>query len=211
MADSGSNGQSDFVQEEWRAVPDFEGLYEVSNLGRVRSLDRIIYKRNVRNGPIIPTRRRGKILRANPDTHGYPTLHLCVGGVDKASLVHHLVLRAFVGERPAGQECRHLDGIRANARLDNLAWGTPLENIQDKFRHGTVRVPRGSEHKLSKLTAVAVRDIRSRASLGEAVGSIAAQYGVSAAHVCRLVSRRAWGWLDDETDGADLVLDPTRM
>lgn len=185
------------ISEQWLAVPDFEGFYEVSDHGNVRSFDRTIFKRAVRNGPLVQTTRRGKILKPCPDTHGYPMVNLCVGGVNKSFLVHHLVLAAFVCRRPEGKECRHLDGNRTNPRLSNLEWGTSLENTQDKMRHGTVRAPRGNEHGLSKLTSVAVRDIRSSAASGEKTSSIAARHGVSSTHVRRLVRRNAWGWLNE--------------
>lgn len=183
--------------ENWKPIPGFEGLYEVSDHGNVRSLDRTIFKRVVRDGPLVQTRRRGKVLKPALDTHGYPTVNLCVDGVNKSSLVHHLVLTSFVGPRPEGKECRHLDGIRANSRLGNLEWGTNRENYEDRKRHGTVRVPMGSDHGLSKLTDDAVRDIRARSSAGEATNSIAERHGISGTHVRRIVRRQAWGWLNE--------------
>jgi hypothetical protein len=197
----------DSANERWLPIPGFEGLYEVSDQGRVRSLDRVVHKRAVRGGPLIQTRRRGKVLKQSPDTHGYPMLNLCVGGVSKGCLVHHLVLAAFVGPRPVGQECRHLDGTRTNGALANLCWGTPLQNTDDRRRHGTMRIPRGIEHGMSKLTAQGVLEIRSRARAGESVHSIATRYRVSMNHVRQLVRRKSWGWLDEQADSAVLVLE----
>lgn len=199
--------ERDSATERWLPVPGFEGLYEVSDHGRVRSLDRIVLKRAVRNGPLIQTRRRGRVLKASPDTHGYPMVTLCVDAVNKTTLVHQLVLKAFVGPRPDGHECRHLDGQRANPRLDNLCWGTPKQNSDDKKRHGTVRPPRGSGHGLSKLTEAAVREIRASAKAGEPASSIGARHNVSETHVRRLVRRQAWGWLDDRIDSALLAVE----
>lgn len=196
--------------ENWKAVPGFEGLYEVSDRGRVRSLDRTIMKRVVRNGPLIQTKRRGKVLSVCLDTHGYPMVGLCEDGARQTALVHQLVLNAFVGPKRDGEECRHLNGVRADNRLGNLAWGTPVENTADKVRHGTIRAPRGSDHGLSTLSEDAVRDIRFRAASGEATGSISSLHGVSAAHVRRIVRRQAWGWLDERTHSALLAVEPAR-
>lgn len=131
--------------EEWRPVPGHEGSYEVSNHGRVRSLDRTIKtKAGVRK------HRKGQMLTHMPNNMGYSR----VGISDKKVLVHHLVLDAFVGPRKPGQECRHLDGNPKNNQLSNLAWGTHSENINDKVTHGTdhqrrkTHCPRG--HKLEE-------------------------------------------------------------
>lgn len=68
---------------------------------------------------------------------GYEQVKLYEDGTHRFRRVHHLVLEAFVGPRPAGMETRHLNGVRADNRLENLAWGTPTENAADKIRHGT--------------------------------------------------------------------------
>jgi hypothetical protein len=183
------------LAERWRTIPDFEGLYEVSDHGRVRSLDRIVRKRVVRGGPIIQIRRRGKVLSLSPDSHGYPMVNLCSDGQQQSSLVHHLVLNTFVGPRKSGQECRHLDGNRANNELCNLTWGTALENALDKKRHGTAVAPKGGEHGLSTLTVSDVRSIR-RDIEREPSAKLARAFGISQAHVRRIARRKAWAWLD---------------
>lgn len=115
--------------ERWLPVVGYEGLYEVSDLGRVRSM--------ARPGT------RGGVLRGNPGKYGHQTVCLSRGG-DLAYLqVHRLVLEAFWGPCPVGHETRHLDGDATNNQLHNLRWGTPLENAEDRQQHGTQR--RGSE------------------------------------------------------------------
>lgn len=122
--------------EEWRAVVGWEGLYEVSDLGRVRSLDRVIFTRRSLKG----TRRlRGKVLAAELNTHGYLQVALCRHGRRVGARVHTLVLEAFEGLRPVDREARHADNDRANARRVNLSWGTHSENMLDQIRHGTNR------------------------------------------------------------------------
>lgn len=117
--------------ERWAPIPGHEGRYEVSDQGRVRSLDRIVERAGG-----WPFRHRGRILRAAPDVAGYPRVTLG-GGENRRRLVHHYVLDAFVGPRPDRHEARHLNGNPADARLANLRWGTKSENTLDRVRHGT--------------------------------------------------------------------------
>ena len=107
--------------EEWRPVVGYEGEYEVSNLGRVRSF--------VRGG--------AHILATWQTQTGH--LKVRVGGRrEKAGrYVHQLVLEAFVGPRPLGMVTRHLNGEPTDNRVDNLAWGTRSQNNLDSVRHGT--------------------------------------------------------------------------
>lgn len=111
--------------ENWRPIPGYEGYYDVSDQGFVRSLDR-----GRRKGRVLVRRMTGKNGR-------YWTVRLTVNGVPVDRLIHRLVLEAFVGPAPEGQECRHLDGDCANAKLSNLQWGTRSENNLDKIEHGT--------------------------------------------------------------------------
>jgi hypothetical protein len=118
------------MRENWRPVFGFEGLYEVSSFGRIRSLGR----------PPVCGKHGGRgfrecILRAHSVSKGHLRVKLRQGQETKF-FVHTLVLTAFVGPCPQGMECRHLDGNPANNRLGNLKWGTPEENWADRRRHG---------------------------------------------------------------------------
>lgn len=119
--------------EEWRPVVGWEGLYEVSDLGRVRSVARIVTRRGGR-----PYRVRECIRKASVDARsGYAELPLCRDGEGKTHRVHVLVLEAFAGPRPDGNYGRHLNGNPSDNRLENLAWGTPTQNNYDAVAHGT--------------------------------------------------------------------------
>lgn len=121
--------------EVWKAVVGFEGRYEVSDWGRVRSMDRTTPRRN----HLIKL--SGKVLKAKPNAQGYPAVSLFAGSRlnRKERSVHRLVLLAFVGEPPHDHEALHGDGTRANNRLENLRWGTRSENIADTHKTGTHR------------------------------------------------------------------------
>ena len=119
------------TDERWRPIPGWEGAYEVSDQGGVRSLDRTVVGRDG-----VARRRRGQALKLMLTTKGYPAVHL---GREprKVRTVHSLVIEAFAGPCPEGLEVRHLDGDRLNPTLSNLAYGTKAENVRDSIRHGT--------------------------------------------------------------------------
>lgn len=119
--------------EKWKPVVGWEGIYEVSDLGRVRSLPRL-----TKAGWAGSKRHGGKIL-ASFARQDRQFVNLWGEGRRSTCTVHRLVLEAFVGPRPHGMECRHLDGNKQNNQRDNLVWGTHLENEADKVRHGTAR------------------------------------------------------------------------
>src|ERR1700688_3800773 len=117
--------------ERWKPVPGYEGLYAVSDLGRVKSLERYV------KGP--PGSRSGlrinkeRILTAKPDlVSGGQVVSLWRNNKGKWIQIHRLVLLAFKGPCPEGHETRHLDGNHSNNKLKNLTWGTPTENHDDK-------------------------------------------------------------------------------
>lgn len=106
--------------EIWRSVVDYEGLYEVSNQGRIRSL--------------LSDNRR--ILKQNPDTYGYMGVNLCKSGVKK-HYTHVMVASAFLGPRPKGKQvCHGPAGIKINI-VKNLSYGSSSENGLDRRRDGT--------------------------------------------------------------------------
>ena len=117
--------------EEWRPVVGHEGAYEVSDLGRVRSLSRLITVGNHLQ------RHTGRVVGLRLNRDGYPTVVLAMNGKRDFARVPVLVCEAWHGPRPEGLEVRHLDGTRLNASPENLAWGTHAENCQDTVRHGT--------------------------------------------------------------------------
>lgn len=125
--------------EEWRAVVGFEGSYEVSDLGRVRSLDRVeMFERVIwQTGArcVVPRRRKGTVLIPEK-VKGSGYLRVSLGKGNKV-YVHTIVLTAFTGPAPEGCECLHGDGDRTNNSDINLRWGTRLENVQDAVNHGT--------------------------------------------------------------------------
>lgn len=121
------------MTESWRPVVGYEGFYEVSDHGRVRSVDRVVEQRN---GKAL--RLAGHPLAAGLDGKGYPNVGLRRPGHRRTARVHDLVLRAFAGPPPSGLEGCHRDGNPLNNNWpSNLEWGTPSSNGHDRVRHGT--------------------------------------------------------------------------
>ncbi|SCC11074.1 NUMOD4 motif-containing HNH endonuclease [Rhodococcus qingshengii] len=134
------------TQERWKSVVGYEGYYEVSDHGRVRSVDRTVV-----SSVGIPSRRRGCGISAGLTTRGYLGVGLSRDGESKPFSVHRLVAAAFCERVADGDVVRHLDGNKENNRAENLAWGTDSENMIDQVRHGNhlharkAHCPRGHE------------------------------------------------------------------
>lgn len=114
----------EYAPERWLPVLDYEGLYEVSNCGRVRSFHR--------SSSDTPPR----VLRLNPLQSGYFQVALSKNGRKRFARVHRLVLESFIGRCPPEKEARHADGDRGNNYLGNLRWDTRRANALDTVRHG---------------------------------------------------------------------------
>lgn len=114
------------TEEQWKPVVGYEGLYEVSDHGRVRSVDRVLVKSDGRRMTI-----KGKLLKGG--THqGY--VNHKMQGVTKYT--HVMVLEAFDRPRHPGEEARHLNDIKSDNRLINLRWGSRSDNAKDRVRNG---------------------------------------------------------------------------
>lgn len=155
--------------ETWIDIAGFDGCYQVSSMGRVRS------------------QRLGtwRLLRQTINARGRPKVNLYTPAEPGNAItreVHRLVLEAFVGPCPEGMEACHNDGDPLNNRADNLRWDTHAANLRDKRRHGTA----------GKLTLKQAREIRAKSKAGVAPKSLAAKYGITTGHVSNIVHRRAW-------------------
>lgn len=122
------------MQEEWRDVEGYEGLYQVSNLGRVKNV------------------KYDRMLTGSRNTWGYLGVNLCKNGIGKKISIHLLVIRAFVGRAPIDRngisyDCHHKDGDKRNNKLSNLEYVTKSENIAHSH---TIpgRKPRGFTQEL---------------------------------------------------------------
>ena len=163
---------------QWETIPGC-GNYEVSEDGQVR---------RARGGRGTWA---GRLLRQDGGgRHPYLRVRIYQQAHLTRIRVHTAVLLAFVGPRPPGQECRHLDGNPLNNQIANLTWGTPSENAADKRRHQTQL--RGEQVPQAILTEAAVRDIRDRLG-SETRTALAAEYGVARSTLDDVATGRSWG------------------
>jgi len=158
--------------EIWRPVLGWEGLYEASSLGRIRSIERWTRGRHRGIGP-HRVRRRSKVLRLVLNQHGYLAGNFSRRGGRVNFELHRAICEAFHGPAPEGFVAAHWDGVRTNCAASNLRWATIAENQNDMVRHGTLL--RGEQKPCARLTEDDVRAIRgSQASTSK----LARQYGV---------------------------------
>ncbi len=176
------------TNEVWKPVVGAEGRYEVSDHGRVRSLDHSVARANGRTHRV-----RGRELKpATSSKWGHQTVTIQPRG-SVPSGVHVLVMAAFVGERPAGMEVAHLDGNPANNHVTNLAYVTHPENCSHRVIHGTAS--RGDDCPTAKLTSDDVGDMRWLRGQGVPTQQLGELFGVSARQVRRICSGERWAHL----------------
>jgi HNH endonuclease/NUMOD4 motif len=171
-----------FEAEEWRPVVGYEGIYEVSNLGRFR---RIV-------GGVATY--AGRIMSPPLDGSGYPQVWLCAyPRPARREKLHILVAEAFIGPRPPGKEINHKNANKTDARVENLEYITHKENNQHAFRLGLVPIPhcKGEHVGTSRLTEEQVRQIHAmKGTMSHE--AIAKQFDVCRQTVTSIFAGRLW-------------------
>lgn len=141
--------------EKWKDVDGFQGFYQVSNMGRVRSLDRFVKHSKITNRLI-----KGKTFTPKPDSHGYYTIQLCKNKVCKSLKVHRLVAIAFIDNPENKPEVNHVRGNKMDNRSTELEWSTSSENQLHAFRTGLQIPLSGEKCYQSKLSDQQVLEIK---------------------------------------------------
>jgi hypothetical protein len=168
--------------EEWRPVSGFDGFYEVSNRGAVRSLDRTVSRSDGRKRRAI-----GRPLKQSLNAAGYPVVTVCDNPRHITIRVHRLVAAAFLPNPHGLPMVNHIDSNPKNNAVENLEWCDALHNMQHAARAGRVR--RGENHSSCKLSEEIVRQIRQSPLNHEACAKI---FGVTPGMIGHIRSRRSW-------------------
>lgn len=125
------------MQEIWKDIPNYEGLYQASNLGRIKGLRR--YKQNHSKLQLVEE----KIIKQYVNKHnGYAYTVLCKNGKEKNCRVHKLIATAFIPNTENKTTINHIDGNKTNNRVDNLEWATNQENIIHAIENGLASTDR---------------------------------------------------------------------
>lgn len=183
--------------EEWRPVQGCEGRYEVSSMGRVKSLSRRVRCGTLKNPyktRLVPE----KLLKESFDTDGYAIVLLSYNdsiGRSRCRKVHQLVAHAFLGLQPKGTWVLHGPSGRNDNSVDNLYYGTPKQNTLDKWRDNTAVI--GSKHHKAKLNEKDVCKIRAELGRGVTVRILATRYGVHQSAIRKIKSGQNWKWLQE--------------
>ncbi len=133
---------------------------------------------------------RWERLEPTRNAAGYDVISTTRDGKESQFRVHRLILEAFVGPCPDGQEACHNNGVRDDNRVCNLRWDTHAGNMADAVKHGTMA--RGSRSPVAKLDGAKVRRIRSMYNAGRTLAEIAEHFGVDRSVVGRVVNYKTW-------------------
>jgi hypothetical protein len=166
------------VNEEWRQIIGYEGLYEVSNLGNVRSLSR------------GNAGHKGRDLKASIGGHGYRVVSLCKRGVPIKRLVGRMVATAFIHNPSNKPQVNHRSGVKTDDRIENLEWVTSAENLEHAKQTG-LQKNFCETHCRAILTNEQVVEIRLRYLPHRVTGNmLAKEFGVSRNEIYDIVKRR---------------------
>jgi len=171
------------IQEEWHAIEGYEGKYEISNLGRVKSLD------------AHHISHYQKIMTPWESNKKYLYVTLKKDGKNKTFAVHRLVLDAFVEKNPGSKQCAHYDGDPHNNCVGNLRWATAKENIDDRRRHG--RTACGENQGNAKLDEKCVKTILKLKFSGLSKYEVGHLACVSYSTIERIWSGESWRCIQD--------------
>jgi hypothetical protein len=167
--------------ERWKDIPGFEQYYQVSNFGRVKSLDRV---------DSLGRHRKGQILSDCNNGTGYRVVNLKVNGSQNMRTVHFLVMLAFRDPREIGLEICHNDGDKSNNRLSNLRYDTRKSNHADKHKHGTALC--GDTHYWAVLSEDDVHQIKNLLNRGDKQREIARKFKVHFATISAISCGKSW-------------------
>jgi penicillin-binding protein-related factor A (putative recombinase) len=191
------------AKEIWIPIKDYEGFYEVSNLGRVRSLDRIV---NGRDGLLAHL--KGRMVTIGKESQGYCRVSLSKDGNRKMAKLHRLIAQAFLPNPCGKPHINHKNGIKNDNRIENLEWVTPLENAKHAVRTGLYKAPPpkyGKDHVKSR--CIVATDKNGNEREFEGIRDAERETGISASNICsnlqgktKTAGKLMWRYVNEEKE-----------
>ena len=180
--------------EIWKDVKGFEGRYQVSNLGRIKSLR---WMQKHQTGKMFLKRERFIKVRIGKCFNGYNAVALEKNGDQIGCFHHRIIAEAFIANPQNKPFINHINGIKTDNRIENLEWCTRSENAKHAVRIGLQKVRVGSAHSMAKLNDSDVLSIRLRYSLGESSWKIFKSFNGSQSYtnIKDIIAKRTWAHL----------------
>ena len=179
------------MQEIWKSVPGYEGLYEVSNLGTIKSLDRIVPDKTYGTRTLV-----GRVLRYTTDSRGRCSVALSRDNKPIKKVIHLIVAEAFLGPRIKGIEVCHTDGNPANNQASNLRYGTHKSNMEDMVAHN--RSNRGERSPQAVINEAQAAKIKALRLTKMTYKEIAAALSLTFDQVRCVCVGRTWHWVQPQ-------------
>ena len=176
--------------EIWKEIGGYEGYYEISNFGRVRSITRVITKNNKWKSGTISVLFPSKIKYSRANIRGYIQLNLFKNGNYKTHLVHILVAKHFVDNPKNYTQVLHIDDDPGNPHYSNLKWGTQSHNIQECADKGRGFI--GSKNGNSKLKESDIPEIKRLLAEGVSAYRISKNYKISKHAILSIKNNKTW-------------------
>lgn len=174
------------IKEIWKDIPNYEGLYQASNLGKIKSLTRIVNRRGNTTRTVFE-----KILITMSDGKGYRLVNLNKLGVTKMYTIHRLILSTFVKNIENKPQVNHINGIKNDNRLVNLEWVTISENGFHAYKNGLQISAKGEKANGSKLKNEQILEIR---KIGKTlpIKELANLYNISISTISMIINNKIW-------------------
>lgn len=176
------------MNEVWKAIAGYDGVYEVSSIGRVRSLDHMVLGRY---GGFV--RKPGKVLRLKVEKTGYHRVCLRRPGHAFSATVHRLVAETFIPNQDGLPVVNHKDGDKVNNCVENLEWCTYKQNSIHAIQNSLYEHSRGESvcgAKLTESDVISVRNLYADGLLSQK--AIADQFGIGQDAISLIVNRKRW-------------------
>lgn len=181
------------LEEVWKDIKDYEGYYQVSNLGNIKSLDRYVDHYCRFNGKITPMLRKGRPRKIGSSPNGYSVICLRkLGNHPSHRSVHRVVCEAFIPNPSNLPQINHIDGNKKNNIVSNLEWCTPSENQFHAIRNGLTSSKIGESAPRAKLKEIEVLQIKEMLKTNKAYTQISSQFKVTPGNIYRIDKKLSW-------------------